>query len=224
GTQLQAETNDNGHENHQAIDNTGNEDNNEQVNDNRIGGQQQNNSGSNNDIQHQQDSVNNKPGEIGPPHKTHSEQELRNPNTSQPKGQRPLITTPPELGQVKGKVVVPKQKTQQVNEHDTRSRTGQSKSVPNKSLGSPEARANFDTSNHFTLQQEQRKKADVAPVTEDKSVKRSKGNKTSAGSKKKKHGFNSENQIEIEPDSETDQSDQLDRRRKKSGKKGGQRS
>ncbi|KAA6316205.1 MAG: hypothetical protein EZS28_055294, partial [Streblomastix strix] len=67
--------------------------------------------------------VNNKPGEIGSPHTTHPEQEIRNPNTSQPKVQPPLITKPPELGQVKGKVVVPKQKTQQVNEHDTRSRT-----------------------------------------------------------------------------------------------------
>ncbi|KAA6359186.1 MAG: hypothetical protein EZS28_045287 [Streblomastix strix] len=210
GTQLQATTNVNGHENHQAIDNTGNEDNNEQANDNRIGGQQQNNLGSNNEIQHQQDSVNNKLEEIGSPHTTHSEQELRNPNISQPKGQHPLITTPPELGQVKGKVVVLKQQIQQPNEHDTRSKTGQLKSVPNKSLGSPEARANSDTLNHFTLQQEWRKKADVAQDTEDKAVKRSKGNKTSAGSKKQKQRLNSENQIEIKPDSETDQSDQLD--------------
>ncbi|KAA6380687.1 MAG: hypothetical protein EZS28_023788 [Streblomastix strix] len=210
-TQLQAATNVNGHENHQAINNTGNEDNNEQTNDNRIGGQQLNNLGSNNnEIQHQQNNVNNKPKEIGSRHTTHSEQELRNPNTSQPKGQPPLITTPPELGQVKGKVVVLKQKIQQPNEHDTRSKTGQLKSVPNKSLGSPEVRANSDTLNHITLQQERRKKADVAPVTEYKSVKRSKGNKTSAGSKRKKQGFNSENQIEIEPDSEIDQSDQLD--------------
>ncbi|KAA6359257.1 MAG: hypothetical protein EZS28_045216, partial [Streblomastix strix] len=43
GTQQQAATNVNGHENHQAIDNTSNEDNNEQADDNRIGGQQQNN-------------------------------------------------------------------------------------------------------------------------------------------------------------------------------------
>ncbi|KAA6354679.1 MAG: hypothetical protein EZS28_049793, partial [Streblomastix strix] len=48
GTQLQAVTNVNGHENQQSIDNTGNEDNNEQANENRIGGQQQNNQGSNN--------------------------------------------------------------------------------------------------------------------------------------------------------------------------------
>ncbi|KAA6329007.1 MAG: hypothetical protein EZS28_053651, partial [Streblomastix strix] len=48
-----------------------------------------------------------------------------------------------------------------------------------------------------------------ASVTKDKSVKRSKGNKTSAGSKKQKQGFNSENQTEIEPDSDNDQSDQL---------------
>ncbi|KAA6395510.1 MAG: hypothetical protein EZS28_008963 [Streblomastix strix] len=59
-------------------------------------------------------------------------------------------------------------------------------------------------------QQEQRKKADVALVTVDKSVKHSKGHKTSAESKKQTHGFNSDNQIEIEPDSETDQPDQLD--------------
>ncbi|KAA6368721.1 MAG: hypothetical protein EZS28_035753, partial [Streblomastix strix] len=211
GTQLQAATNDNGHENHQAIDNTGNEDNNEQANDNRTGEQQQLNSQeSNNETQHQQDNGNNKPGEIGSPHTTHPEQELRNPNTSQTKVQPPLINKPPELGQVKGKVVVLKQKTQQVNEHDTRSRTGQSKSVPDKSLRSPEARANSDTLNHFTPQQEQRKKADVAPVTVDKSAKHSKGNKTSVGSKKQKQGFNSDNQIEIEPDSETDEPDQLD--------------
>ncbi|KAA6364699.1 MAG: hypothetical protein EZS28_039775, partial [Streblomastix strix] len=210
GSQLHAATNVNGHENHQAIDNTGNEDNNEQVNDNRIGGQQQNNQGPSNEIQHKQDSLNNKPGEIGSPHTSHFEQESRNPNTSQPKGQSPLITTPPEVGQVKGKVVVLKQKIQQPNEHETRSKTGQLKSAPNKSLGIPEARANSDTSNHFTQQYERRKKADVAPVTEDKSAKRSKGNKTSAGSKKQKQRFNSENQIEIEPDTETDQSDQLD--------------
>ncbi|KAA6370597.1 MAG: hypothetical protein EZS28_033876 [Streblomastix strix] len=210
GTQLQAATNENGHENHQTIDNTGNGNNNEQANDNRIGGQQQNNLGFNNEIQHQQDSVNNKPEEIGSPHTTHSEQELRNLNTSQLKGQPPLVTTPPEVGKVKGKVVVLKQNIQQRNEHDTRSKTGQLKSVPNKSLGSPEARANSDTLNHFMLQQVRRKKADIAPVTEDMSVKRSKGNKTSAGSKKQNQGFNSENQIEIEPDSETEESDQLD--------------
>ncbi|KAA6372959.1 MAG: hypothetical protein EZS28_031513 [Streblomastix strix] len=72
GTQLQVATNENGHENHQAIDNTGNEDNNEQANNNRIGGQQQNNQGSYNEIQHEQDSVNNKPGEIRSPHTAHS--------------------------------------------------------------------------------------------------------------------------------------------------------
>ncbi|KAA6364883.1 MAG: hypothetical protein EZS28_039591 [Streblomastix strix] len=210
GTQLQGATNVNGHENHQIIDNTDNEDNNEQAEDNRIGGQQQNNQGSSNEIQHKQDSLNNKPGEIGSPHISHPEQESRNPNNSQPKGQPPLITTPLEVGQVKGKVVVPKQKIQQANEHETRSKTGLSKSIPNKSLGSPEARANFDISNHFTQQQERRKKADVAPVTEDKSVKHSKGNKSSAGSKKQKQGFNSENQIEIEPDSKTNEPDQLD--------------
>ncbi|KAA6374405.1 MAG: hypothetical protein EZS28_030067 [Streblomastix strix] len=210
-TQLQAATNDNGHENHQVIDNTNNEDNNEQINDNIIGGQQQqNNQRSSNETQHEQDGVNNKLEEIGSPHTTYSEYELIKPNTSQPKCQHPLITTPQELRQVKGKAVVPKQNTQQVNEHDTRSRTGQPKSAPDKSLGSPEARANSDTLNHFTPQQEQRKKADVAPVTEDKSVKHSKGHKTSAGSKKQKQGFNSDNQIEIEPHSETDQPDQLD--------------
>ncbi|KAA6341701.1 MAG: hypothetical protein EZS28_052438, partial [Streblomastix strix] len=143
GTQLQAATNENGHENHQAIDNTGNEDNNEQVNDSRTGGQQ-NNQRSNNETQHEQDNGKNKPKEIGSPYTTHSEQELRNPNISLPKGQPPLITTPPELGQVKGKVVVPNQRIQPTNDHDTRSKTGQLKSVSNKSLGSPEAIANSD--------------------------------------------------------------------------------
>ncbi|KAA6369753.1 MAG: hypothetical protein EZS28_034721 [Streblomastix strix] len=210
GTQLQAATNVNGYENYQTIDNTGNENNNEQADNNRIRVQQQNNQGPSYEIQHQQDSINNKPGEIGSPHTTHSEKESRNPITSQPKGQPPLITKPPEVGQVKGKVVVLKQRIQQPNEHETRSRTGQLKSIPNKSFGSPEARANSDTSDHFTQQQERRKKADVAPVTEDKSAKRSKGNKTSAGFKKQKQRFNSENRIEIESDTETDQSDQQD--------------
>ncbi|KAA6363435.1 MAG: hypothetical protein EZS28_041037 [Streblomastix strix] len=106
GTQLQAATNDKGHENHKAIDNTDNEDNNEQVNDNRIGGQQQQNGQKSNDeTQHQQDGLNNKPEEIGSPHTTHHEQEIGNPNTSQPKIQPPLITQPPELSQVKGKGV-----------------------------------------------------------------------------------------------------------------------
>ncbi|KAA6354129.1 MAG: hypothetical protein EZS28_050344, partial [Streblomastix strix] len=72
--------------------------------------------------------------------------------------QPPLITTLLELGQVKGKVVVPKQRIQPTNDHDTRSKTSQLKSVPNKSLGSPEARATSDTPNHFTLLQKQRKK------------------------------------------------------------------
>ncbi|KAA6341489.1 MAG: hypothetical protein EZS28_052456, partial [Streblomastix strix] len=153
--------------------------------------------------------ANTKLKEIGSSHTTHSEQELKNPNISQPKGQPPLIKIPPELGQVKGKVVVLKKKTLQVNEHDTRSKTGQLKSVLNKSLVSPEARANSDTPNHFTSQQKRRKNADVAPVTEDKSVKHSKHNNISARSKKQKQGFNSENQTEIEPDSETDQLYQL---------------
>ncbi|KAA6382810.1 MAG: hypothetical protein EZS28_021662 [Streblomastix strix] len=139
------------------------------------------------------------------------EQELRNPNISQSKGQPLLITMPPELGQVKGKVVVPRQRMQPTNDHDTRSKTGQLKSVPRKSLGSPEVRANSDTPSHFIPQKEQRdKKADVAPVTEDKSAKHFQGNKNRAGSKKQKQGFISENQIEIEPDSETDQPDELD--------------
>ncbi|KAA6386070.1 MAG: hypothetical protein EZS28_018407 [Streblomastix strix] len=209
GTQLQVAANGNEHLNHQTIVNTGNEDNNEHTNDNRTGGQQSN-QGSKNETQHVQDNENTKLGQIGSSHTTSSEQQLRNPNILQHKGQPPLITTPPELGQVKGKVVVPKQRTQPTNDNDTRSKTGQLKSICNKSSGSPEARANFDTPNHFIPQQEQKKKADVAPVTEDKSAKHSKGNKTSAGSKKQKQGFNFENQIEIDPDSGTDQPDQLD--------------
>ncbi|KAA6374781.1 MAG: hypothetical protein EZS28_029695, partial [Streblomastix strix] len=213
-TQLQAETNENGHLNHKAIDNTSNENNNEQTNDNRTEGKQ-NSQESNNETQHEQetklqDNGNTKPTETRSSHTTHPEQELRNPNISQSKGHPPLITTLPELGQVKGKVVVPKQRMQPINDHYTRSKTGLPKFVFNKSFGNPEVRANFDTPNHFIPKQEQRKNAYVALVIEDKSAKRSKGNKTSAGSKKQKQGFNSENQIEIEPDSETDQPQQLD--------------
>ncbi|KAA6377327.1 MAG: hypothetical protein EZS28_027148 [Streblomastix strix] len=163
GTQLQAITNENGHQNHQVIDITGKENIFEQANDNRTGGQQ-NNQGSNNETQHKQDSGNNKRREIGSSHTTHSEQELINSNISQPKGQPLLITKHPELGQAKGKVVVPKQRMQPTNDHDTRIKTGQLKSVPNKSFGSPEARANSDSPNHFKPQQEQRKKADVAQL------------------------------------------------------------
>ncbi|KAA6382880.1 MAG: hypothetical protein EZS28_021592, partial [Streblomastix strix] len=64
--------------------------------------------------------------------------------------------------------VVPKQRIQPSFDHDSRSKTGLPKSVPNKFLENLEARANSDTLNHFTPQQEQRKKADVAPVTENK--------------------------------------------------------
>ncbi|KAA6353858.1 MAG: hypothetical protein EZS28_050614, partial [Streblomastix strix] len=85
------------------------------------------------------------------------------------------------------------------NDHDTRSKTGLPKSVPNNYLGSPEARVNSDTLSNFVPQQEKSKKADVAQVTEDKSAKRNNDNKTSARSKKQKQGFNHENQIEIEP-------------------------
>ncbi|KAA6382347.1 MAG: hypothetical protein EZS28_022127 [Streblomastix strix] len=210
GTQLQAATNDNEHLNLQAIDNAGNANDNEQANDNRTGGQQQNNQGSNNEIQYEQDNGNTKLREMESSHTTHSEQELRNPNISQPKDHLSLIIIPPELGQVNGKVVGHKQRMLPTNDYDIRSKAGQLKSVLNKSLGSPEAIANYDTLNHFIPKQEQRKKADVAPVTENKSVKHSKGNKTSAGSKKQKQGYNSENQIEIELNSETDQPDQLD--------------
>ncbi|KAA6353637.1 MAG: hypothetical protein EZS28_050836, partial [Streblomastix strix] len=161
---------------------TANENNNEQANDNKTGGQQ-NNQGSNNEDQLEPDNGNTKLGEIGSSHTTHFEQELRNPNIQQPNSQLPLNITPPELSQVKGKVVVPKQMMKPTNEHDTRSKTGQLKSVLNKSFGSLEARANSDTLNHFVPQQGRRKKADVASFIEDQSAKHPKGNKTSAGSK-----------------------------------------
>ncbi|KAA6378280.1 MAG: hypothetical protein EZS28_026196, partial [Streblomastix strix] len=67
-----------------------------------------------------------------------------------------------------------------------------------------------DTPNHFAPQQERRKKTDVAPVTEVKSTKYSKGYKTSAGSKKQNQRSNSEKQIKIVPDTETNQPEQLD--------------
>ncbi|KAA6382532.1 MAG: hypothetical protein EZS28_021942 [Streblomastix strix] len=95
---------------------------------------------------------------------TLSEQELGNQNISQSRSQPPLIATPPELDQVKGKVVIPKQGMQPNNDLDTRSKTGQPKTVADKCLGSTEASANSVTLNHFTSKQEQRKKADVAQL------------------------------------------------------------
>ncbi|KAA6399341.1 MAG: hypothetical protein EZS28_005127 [Streblomastix strix] len=74
---------------------------------------------------------------------------------------------------------------------------------PNKGYKQP-------TTMIFEEKQEQRKKADVAPITEDKSANHFKGYKISAGSMKQKQRFNSKNQIEIEPDSETDWPDQWD--------------
>ncbi|KAA6394063.1 MAG: hypothetical protein EZS28_010409 [Streblomastix strix] len=214
GKQLQAATNENGYLNYQAIENTGKENNNEQAIDNRAIGKQ-NNQRYNNKSQYEQEAKlqvngNTKLRETGLFHTTHPEQEIRIPNISQSKVQPQLITTPPELGQVKGKVIITKQRMHPTNDHYTRSKTCQTKSVPKKSLGSPEARANSDTPNHFVPQQEQRKKADVAPITEDKSAKHSKSNKTSAGSKKQIQGSNSENQKQIEPNSETDQPEWLD--------------
>ncbi|KAA6383412.1 MAG: hypothetical protein EZS28_021058, partial [Streblomastix strix] len=89
-------------------------------------------------------------------------------------------------------------------------KTDQPKSVLNKSLRNPEARANSDALNHFIPQQEQRKKADIAPVIEDNLAKHVKGNKTSAGSKKQKQRSNYEIQIEIVSDSVTDHPEQMD--------------
>ncbi|KAA6382953.1 MAG: hypothetical protein EZS28_021524, partial [Streblomastix strix] len=121
-------------------------------------------SGPNNETQHEQgtelqENGNTKLRETGSSHTTHSEYEPRNTNISQSKGQPPLISIPPELGQVKEKVVVLKKKTQPTNDHDTRSKTGLPKSKPDKSQGTLEARANSHTPIYFTPQQEQRKKA-----------------------------------------------------------------
>ncbi|KAA6397257.1 MAG: hypothetical protein EZS28_007211 [Streblomastix strix] len=107
GKQLQAATNENGHQNHNAIDNSSIEDSNEQANDNRIGEQQQNKQRTKNEIQHQRDSVNNNPRKIGPPHTTHSEQKLGNPNISQPKCQPPLIPHLPNQVKLKRKLQFP---------------------------------------------------------------------------------------------------------------------
>ncbi|KAA6384168.1 MAG: hypothetical protein EZS28_020303 [Streblomastix strix] len=174
-----------------------------------------------NETQPEQDNDNTKQGEIGSYHTTHPEQVLRNLYILLPKSQTHLITTLLELSQVKGKVVVPKQRIQPTNDHNTRSKTSQPKSVPDKSLRNPKAGANSDTLNHFIPQQEQRKKADVAQMTENKSTKHFKGIKISAETKKQKQRFNFENKIEIEPNSETDQPEQLDCLRKNRGKKGG---
>ncbi|KAA6378184.1 MAG: hypothetical protein EZS28_026291, partial [Streblomastix strix] len=188
GTHLQATTNENGHSNHRAIDSTSNENNNKQDIDNRTEGNE-NKQRSNNENQHEQeiklyDNRNIKLKGTGSLHTPHPEQELRNPNISQCKSQPLFITTPPEFCQFKWKVVITKQKIQPTNDHDTRSKAGYPKFILDKSFGSTNAKANSDPTNHFKPQYMRRKKADVAQVTEDKSAKRSKGNKTSAGSKK----------------------------------------
>ncbi|KAA6310978.1 MAG: hypothetical protein EZS28_056214, partial [Streblomastix strix] len=90
GTQLQAAVNENEYLCHQTNGNTGKKNNYEQANDNRTG-RQQKNQGSNNETQHQQDSVNKKPGELGSPHTTDFEQDPRNPNTLQSKCQQPFF-------------------------------------------------------------------------------------------------------------------------------------
>ncbi|KAA6382723.1 MAG: hypothetical protein EZS28_021748 [Streblomastix strix] len=80
-TQLRTATNENSNFIHHTIDDSGNKNVNEQSIDNRTGGQQQqNNQGSINEIQHQQDSGNNKLREIGSSLTIDSEQELVNPN------------------------------------------------------------------------------------------------------------------------------------------------
>ncbi|KAA6394068.1 MAG: hypothetical protein EZS28_010401 [Streblomastix strix] len=107
------------------------------------------------------------------------------------------------------------------NDHETRRKTGQIKSVPDISIQNPEARANSYTLNHSIPQLEQRKKTEDAPVSEVKSTKHSKGNKTSARSKKQKQGSNSEFWIEIKSESKTDQPEQLDLLMKKERRKEG---
>ncbi|KAA6372865.1 MAG: hypothetical protein EZS28_031607, partial [Streblomastix strix] len=142
-------------------------------------------------------------------HTTHSEQEQENSNISLPKGQPPLIATSPELGQRKQKIVVPKQSVQLNNDNDTRNKVNYPKSEPGMFFGNPETRDYSVFPNHFSTLQGRRNKADVIPVTEDKSAKRPKGSKTCAGTKRQKQGFNYENQVKVEPNSETDQPEQL---------------
>ncbi|KAA6368010.1 MAG: hypothetical protein EZS28_036462 [Streblomastix strix] len=126
GTQFQAVTNENGHLNHQAIDYTGNENNIEQSNYNRIGGEL-NNQRPSNESQHEQkskfqDNGNTKLRETRSFHTTTLEYDLRNPNSSYSKGYSQLITTLSEFAQVKRKVIVPRRRKQPTNEHDTRSK------------------------------------------------------------------------------------------------------
>ncbi|KAA6340254.1 MAG: hypothetical protein EZS28_052545, partial [Streblomastix strix] len=122
----------------------------------------------------------------------------------------PSITTPPELGSGKGNVIIPKQRIQPTIDHDSRSKTIFQKSLLDKSLGSPQARANSGSPNYFTLQLKRRKKADAALVTDGKPAILYKGNTTSAGSQKLKQRSNYKNQIGIEPDSEIDQPEQTE--------------
>ncbi|KAA6392595.1 MAG: hypothetical protein EZS28_011876 [Streblomastix strix] len=167
-TQIKVATNENGYSNHQIFDNTGNENNNEQTNDNRIGGNE-NKQGSDSENQYEQkinlqNNGNTKYKGSGSLHTTHSEQELGNPNISQPKIQLPLITTHPELGQKQNRLA--KVRTQQAL-RDSRSQSQLKLSQP---IHTP---VGAQKKGRFRLQ-----------VTEDKSINRSKGNMTSAGSKK----------------------------------------
>ncbi|KAA6370871.1 MAG: hypothetical protein EZS28_033603 [Streblomastix strix] len=198
GMQLQAATNENEHFYYQTIENTSKVINNEQANDIKTGGNA-NGQGTSNESQHEQgikhqDNGNTKLKWTESLHATLLEQELGNPNILQPKNLPSLIFTPPELEQFKGKVVIPKQRMQPTNDYDTRNKIGLQMSLLDKSLGSPEAKANVDYPKYFTLLQERRKNGRNSPGT---------------GSKKQKQGFNSDNQTEIDLDPETDRSEQL---------------
>ncbi|KAA6362144.1 MAG: hypothetical protein EZS28_042329, partial [Streblomastix strix] len=125
-TQLLVSTNENGHLNYQAIDNTDNINNNEQANDNRTGGNINKQKFCNENqyeqgTKHQDNGYAELKGTVSL-HATNTQQELGNSNISQPKHQPTLIIISPELGQVIGKVVEPIQMMQLKNDHDTRSK------------------------------------------------------------------------------------------------------
>ncbi|KAA6386465.1 MAG: hypothetical protein EZS28_018008 [Streblomastix strix] len=91
-----------------------------------------------------------------------------------------------DQGQVTGKIEVLRQRLQLINEYDTRSKTNLQIPLANIPLRSFKARANSGSPNHFTIEQELRKKADIAPDSEDLTNKFSKDNKTNVGSKYQK--------------------------------------
>ncbi|KAA6389535.1 MAG: hypothetical protein EZS28_014937 [Streblomastix strix] len=162
GTQLKAITNDNESVKHQAIDINNNTNDKQQTIDNRIERIELLNGTQNINLTiHGAKLQRNRISDL-----LESEQFQTNfpkhvseiADTSQPKSQPPLIIKYPVLNPVKGKVIDANQRVQLIYENDTRSKISLQTTTSNKPSRSSKARANTDSTNHFTIQQEQRKR------------------------------------------------------------------